>query len=73
MVFIAPGKLFTFLRYLSFCPDFCGHVGKWLGKQGKKLRLISKFMARSTEKQIITIHVLPNIPRSKGNQTMKFR
>ena len=29
-------------------------------------------MTSQTGKQIITIHVLPNIPRSKGNQAMKF-
>ena len=34
----------------------------------RKLRLISNFY----EKQIIAIHILPNISRSKGNQAMKF-
>ena len=34
--------------------------------------VISKFMTSQTGKQIITIHILPNISRSKGNQTMKF-
>ena len=29
-------------------------------------------MTSSVGKQIITIHILPNISRSKGNQTMKF-
>ena len=29
-------------------------------------------MTSQTGKQIITIHVLPNISRSKGNQAMKF-
>ena len=33
--------------------------------------LISKFMTSQTGKQIIAIHVLPNISRSKGNQKMK--
>ena len=28
-------------------------------------------MTSSTGKQIITLHMLPNISRSKGNQTMK--
>ena len=37
-----------------------------------KLRLISKFMTSQTEKQIITIDILPNISRSKDNQRMKF-
>ena len=28
-------KLFSFLRYLSFCPDFHSHVGKRLDKKAK--------------------------------------
>ena len=39
----------------------------------RKLRLTLKFMRSQAEKQIITIHILPNISRSKDNQTMKFR
>ena len=38
----------------------------------RNLRLISKFMASSTGKQITTVHILPKISRSKCNQTMKF-
>ena len=38
----------------------------------RKPRLISKFLTSQTGQQIIEIHVLPNISRSKGNQTMKF-
>ena len=38
----------------------------------KKLRLILKFMTSSTGKQIITKLILPNISRSKGNQTMEI-
>ena len=30
-------------------------------------------MASQPGEQTITIHILPNISRSKGNQTMKFR
>ena len=37
-----------------------------------KLRLISKFMMSQSGKQIITIHILPNITRRKSNQTIKF-
>ena len=36
----------------------------------KKIRLISKFMTSQPGKQTITIHILTNILRSKGNQTM---
>ena len=38
----------------------------------RKLRLISKPMTSSTGKRIITIHILPNISRSKCNQTIKI-
>ena len=38
----------------------------------RRLRLISKFMTSKTGQQIISIHILPNISRSKGNQTKKF-
>ena len=30
-------------------------------------------MTSQPEKQTIAIHILPNISRSRGNQTMKFR
>ena len=39
----------------------------------RKIRLISKFTTTSqSEKQTIAVHILPNILRSKGNQTIKF-
>ena len=38
----------------------------------RKLRLISKFMTSQTGSQIITIHILPNISKSEGNQAMKL-
>ena len=38
----------------------------------RKLTLISKFMTSKTGQQIITVHILPNISRSKDIQTMKF-
>ena len=38
----------------------------------RKVRLFSKFMTSQAGKQTIAIHILPNISRSKGNQTMKF-
>ena len=37
-----------------------------------ELRFILKSMASQPGQQIITIHKLSNISRSKGNQTMKF-
>ena len=38
----------------------------------RKVRLISKFMMSQLGKQTIAIHMLPNISRSEGNQTLKF-
>ena len=38
----------------------------------RKLRLISKFTTSQPGKQTIAIYILPNISRSKGNQTIKF-
>ena len=38
----------------------------------KKLRMVSKFLTAQFGKQIITIHILFNISRSKGSQIMNF-
>ena len=38
----------------------------------RKLSLISKFMSPQTGKQTVTIHILRNISRSKGNQAIKL-
>ena len=38
----------------------------------RKIRLTSKFMTSKPGLQTITIHTLPNISQSKGNQTMEF-
>ena len=37
-----------------------------------KIRLISRFMTSQPGQQTSTLHILPNISRSKGNETMKF-
>ena len=34
-VFYFIKKLFLFLRYLNFCPDYLGHAGKQLDKKAK--------------------------------------
>ena len=39
----------------------------------RKIKLTSKFMTSQPGQQTITIHILPNISRSKLNQTMKLR
>ena len=36
------------------------------------MRLISKFVTSQLGEQLFAIHKLPNVSRSKGNQTMKF-
>ena len=38
----------------------------------RKLMSISKFMTSQPGKEMIVIHILPNILKSKGNKTMKF-
>ena len=38
----------------------------------RKIRLILKFLTSQPRQQIIAIHILSNIPRSKSNQAMKF-
>ena len=38
----------------------------------RKIRLILKFMTSQPGEQTTAINILPNISRSKGNQTMKF-
>ena len=56
-------KIFKFLSW-----DF-GHVENSLIRHR---RLISKFMMSQPGKKAFRIYLLPNIPRRKGNQTMKF-
>ena len=69
MLFISPQKLFPFSWYLSFCVDF---LVMYQNDLIKKIRLISNFMVSQPGKQTIVKHILTNISRSKGNQTMKF-
>ena len=65
---VTTQKMFS--RCLNFCPSFFWSCSK--NGLLRKLRLISKFMTSDTDKQIIIIHILLNISRSEGNQTMKF-
>ena len=69
MVFISPQKLFSFSRCLSFCLDFLIMQQNGLIR---KIRLISSFMMSQPGQQTILRYILPDISRSKGNQTMKF-
>ena len=56
-------KVFKFL-FLLF-----GYVEKRLDL---KIRLISKLMKSQLGKQTIAVHILPNISRSKDNETITF-
>ena len=49
-------KTFSLYRYLNFCSDSFGHVGKWLDKKAK---VNFKTYDAITGKQTITIHILP--------------
>ena len=68
-VFYFISNLFSFSRYLNFCLHFLVIYQNGLIK---KIRLISKFLTSQLDKQTIVIHILPNISKSKGNQTIKF-
>ena len=62
--------LFVFEIFTFFSRLFV-YVEKWLDKK-KVQNLIPKFMTSQTGQQIIAIHILANISRSKDNQTRKF-
>ena len=65
MHFISCRKLFLFLRYLNFCCDL-------LLVMQKHDFVKTKLMTSQTGQQVIAIHILPNISRSKGSQRMEF-
>ena len=44
----------------------------YINHLSKKISLILKFMTSQPKKKAIAIHILPNISRSTGNQTMVF-
>ena len=62
-------KFLSVFEIFNFCLDFLVMQKSVLIRN---VRLISKFMTSQCEKRAIAIHVLPNISRSKGNQTIKF-
>ena len=61
MLFISFEKLFSFSRYLSFCPNFCGHLGKRLKKVNLKPDDLTNWE-----------HILSNIWRSKDSKGKKY-
>ena len=56
-------------KIFTFWLDFFGYVGNWLDKKFLKL---SKFMISQTGSQTISINILPDISKSKGNQIRKI-
>ena len=62
MLFISSKNLFSFSTFLIMQED----------DLIRKLRLISKYTMSQTGKKIAAIHILLNISKSKGNQTIKF-
>ena len=62
-VFYFTLKILFVLKIFKFSPEN-GLI--------KKIRLIPKFMTSRHGKRRIAIHILLNILRYKGNQTMKF-
>ena len=74
MLFLSSQKLFSFFRCLNFCPHLFSHVGKRLDKKVSCQFIMSqsKLMTSHTGKQTIAINILPDISKSKGNQTMKL-
>ena len=57
------------LKTFKFCLDVLVMLKNSLIR---KISLILKFMTSQPGKQTIAIHILPNISRSRGYQTMKF-
>ena len=53
----------------TFLPGLFGYIEK---RFDKKAMLFSKFIMPRTVQLRITIHISPNISKSKGKQTMKF-
>ena len=53
MLFIPHKILFSFLKYLHFCPDVFGHVGKRLDKKAKVNFKVLPNISRSKSNQIM--------------------
>ena len=69
MLFFSRQKLFSFSRYLNFCPDLLVMQENGLIRN---TRLILKSLTSQLAQQTIAIHLLTNISRSKDNQATKF-
>ena len=64
--FLFAYKAFFFLKILNFLSWVFLVIKE---NDSWEIGLISKFMTSRIGKQIIIIHIFPNIARSKGNQT----
>ena len=62
-------KVFFVLKIFNFFSWLFGHVEKLLDR---KNQVNFKIMTSQLGKQTIAVHILLNISRSKGNQTMKI-
>ena len=67
--FLGAKKALIVLKIFKYLFWFFGHVGKRLDKNAEASFKI--YGVRNWE-QIITIHILPNMSRSKGNQAIIF-
>ena len=69
IIFCIMLKVLFVLRIFKVLSWLFGHAKKWLDKKGK----INFNIYDVTDwTQINTMRILPNISKSKGNQTMKF-
>ena len=67
--FYLTWKDFFVLNIFKFLSWYFGYLDKQLDSKDK---VNLKFCGAKLEKQTIAIHILPNMARSKSNQTMKF-
>ena len=57
------------LKIFKFLPWFFGHIEKRLDQKDKAN---FKILTPQSGQQTITVHILPNMSRNKGNQTINF-
>ena len=62
-------KVLSVLKIFKFLSSIFCHIEKQLDKKDK---VNFKFMTSQPGKQKISMHIMSNISRSKGNQRMKF-
>ena len=69
MLFYFTLKAISVLKIFKFlsCP-----FGQVENRMIREVRLTSKFVASQPWKQIIAMHMLPNISRSKGNEALEY-